>query len=158
MNIKGLLWYNPLNGKFWWAKSPSRSVRSGTIAGRKTRLGYIEIQLSGKKYKAHRLASFIVKGVMPRGQIDHINKIRDDNRWVNLRECLPSENYRNKGMQRNNTSGHKGVSWHKRLNKWIANISEDGTLVHLGYYDSVDEAATAVQDRKQSFQKGESYV
>jgi hypothetical protein len=55
-------------------------------------LGYVQIKISGKLYHAHRLAWLYVYGYMPEKEIDHINRIRDDNRIANLREATSQLN------------------------------------------------------------------
>lgn len=54
------------------------------------------------------------------------------------------------GPQRNNTSGIKGVSWHKRSGKWVARIQIRGKIINLGYYKNPEDAAAA---RKQAEEK-----
>jgi hypothetical protein len=48
-------------------------------------------------------------------------------------------------VPKNNTSGYRGVSWHARLKKWIAQIRIDNRLIHLGYFPNRLEAARAFQ-------------
>ncbi|MDA6380520.1 HNH endonuclease signature motif containing protein [Escherichia coli] len=69
------------------------------------------IMINGKAYPAHRLAWLIVYGTMPDGFIDHINRVRTDNRISNLRLVTHSENMQNRKIQKNNKSGYRGVSW-----------------------------------------------
>lgn len=76
-------------------------------------------------------------------QTDHINGNRLDNRRTNLRLCINAENQRNARKRRDNTSGVKGVCWHKCSGRWQARISVDGKKRHLGLFDSRDEAAHA---------------
>jgi len=76
-------------------------------------------------------------------QIDHINRVKDDNRIENLRLATRSQNEANTGLRRNNSSGFKGVYFFKRTNRWLAKIAYDGLEIHLGYYDSAEEAAMA---------------
>lgn len=78
-------------------------------------------------------------------QIDHINGIGWDNRRSNMRTCTNAENCKNKGAQRSNTSGVKGVSWHKRDNKWQAHITSDSKQIYLGVFETKDEAVFARQ-------------
>lgn len=76
-------------------------------------------------------------------QVDHINGDRLDNRKANLRICTHAENGRNRGAPRNNTSGFKGVHFHKQCRKWQAQIKIDGQKKHLGLFDSAEEAHAA---------------
>lgn len=49
----------------------------------------------------------------------------------------------NKGISKNNTSGHKGISWIKDRLKWESKISVNGKTVHLGQYDLLSDAIDA---------------
>lgn len=78
-------------------------------------------------------------GFPPRLEVDHINRNPLDNRKSNLRICDRAANERNKGIQRNNTSGFKGVSWNKASNKWMANIYR-GKSYYLGLFTNPEKA------------------
>lgn len=71
---------------------------------------------------------------------DHRNGNTLDNRRHNLRIATKHQNAMNQGIAKNNTSGKTGVHWHKNMNKWIANIGYKNKLIHLGYFDSYDDA------------------
>lgn len=84
----------------------------------------------------------------PRGLVcDHINHDTLLNLESNLRNCSFAENGRNRGKGKNNTSGYKGARWAGWANKWRARIMYNGKDIHLGYYDTIVEAALAY-DRK----------
>ncbi len=53
------------------------------------------------------------------------------------------QNRYNRGVQRNNTSGFKGASFHRRLGKWAASISVNGQRKHLGLFATAEAAARA---------------
>jgi len=72
---------------------------------------------------------------------DHINGNKLDNRRINLRVCTSKENQRNKILPSNNSSGYKGVSWHKATGKWDARIKINGATIHLGLFVNKEEAA-----------------
>jgi hypothetical protein len=76
-------------------------------------------------------------------QVDHINGAGLDNRRGNLRLASHAENMRNRGAKRNNTSGYKGVSFHRQRQKWRAQIMIDGRETHLGYFLTPEEAHAA---------------
>ena len=86
--------------------------------------------------------------------VDHINGNPLDNRKSNLRICTNAENQRNRGVNKNNTSGYKGVCWAKQNKKWKARIKHNGKLIHLGYYKDKEEAARAY-DKKAKELHGE---
>lgn len=78
---------------------------------------------------------------------DHINHNKLDNRRENLRLCTRQENNRNMPMRSNNTSGYKGVYWHKARSKWQANIRHLGEEVYLGVFEDKHEAALAYNEK-----------
>lgn len=75
--------------------------------------------------------------------IDHINGNGLDNRKDNLRICTQAENTRNRSKSLNNTSGFKGVYWHKYDKKWHAQIIINYKKIHLGIFTCKIEAAQA---------------
>ena len=87
--------------------------------------GYRMVRALTRNYGAHRMAFFLVEGRWPTPQIDHINRVRDDNRWENLREATHSENQRNKGPNWTKTQTNMGVMryWMK-----VADTSEQRIL------------------------------
>jgi hypothetical protein len=73
--------------------------------------------------------------------VDHIDGLTLNNERGNLRVATQSQNQANSPKHRQNTSGYKGVTKHKRSGKWQAQIQKDGRMRHLGLYaDPVDAA------------------
>jgi HNH endonuclease/AP2 domain len=112
--------------------------------------GYISLTLKhddGKKkrYEGHRIAWLYVYGKFPHKnqQIDHINRIKSDNRICNLRIADVVLNAHNVGLPSNNKSGVKGVYWHKDSKKWMARISWCGKCYYLGTFIDLEEAKEA---------------
>lgn len=87
-----------------------------------------------------KLLHRIIMGEPESMLIDHINRNPLDNRRSNLRICTHQQNQCNRGKQSNNTSGFKGVCWHKGNQKWVAEIRINGKCKHLGYFDDPEEA------------------
>lgn len=77
---------------------------------------------------------------------DHKNRNRLDNRKENLRIATIAQNNQNCGKKPNNTSGYKGISWHKHHNKWISNIRYNGKRIHLGYFSNKEDAAATYKN------------
>ncbi len=75
--------------------------------------------------------------------IDHINRNRCDNRIENLRTIKKSENPINCSIYSNNKSGHKGVSWLERLQKWQVNIQHKKINYYVGVFENIDDAILA---------------
>ena len=80
-------------------------------------------------------------GKWPEHQIDHINGIKDDNRFCNLREATNSQNNANKKKTIKNVSGYKGV--YKDGNRWRSQIEINGKKIHIGRYETPEEAHAA---------------
>lgn len=92
----------------------------------------------------HRLAFVHDKGPIPGGyHIDHKNYDQFDLTSDNLRLATRTQNGANRRIQKNNTSGFKGVTWAKKQKKWRAQIRFDQINRHIGYFDSKSEAAKA---------------
>ena len=83
----------------------------------------------------------VIMAAPPQLQVDHINRDRLDNRRANLRFATRSQNQANKGLQRNNSSRFKGVSWNK--GRWEARIRYNGARLYLGRFDDPVLAARA---------------
>jgi len=137
-----VLHYNSETGVFTWV-IPSRGTKAGDVAGCRKNNGYIKICVDQKQYHAHRLAFLYVEGRFPKADIDHVNGDRTDNRWANLRHATRSNNLLNKAKSPRNTSGFKGVSWHKQRQKWAARAQDGEKYRHLGLYDTPEAAAEA---------------
>lgn len=76
-------------------------------------------------------------------EIDHVNQNGLDNRRTNLRHATKSQNRANVSLRKDNKSGYKGVSLLKSYGKWRAYIQKDKKLLHLGFFDTPQEAAIA---------------
>lgn len=140
--LKDALDYNPETGVFTRKKASGRA-KIGDVAGRASVGGYLYVNVFGKTYLAHRLAWFYAHGLMPVGEIDHINHDKADNRMSNLREVPHSVNGRNASISQANTSGVTGVSWYQRDNNWQAQIWVRGKPIYLGRFDDIDDAIAA---------------
>ena len=138
-----MLGYDPETGVFVWRVQRNNNIKAGRTAGTHDTHGYLQIGVNSKLYLAHKLAWLYVHGVWPTEQIDHINRFRDDNRLANLRLATMSENRQNAKRRADNSSGAKGVYWHKKNLKWTARISIDSKKIHLGCFLSFDDAVAA---------------
>ena len=95
--LQHVLHYDPETGIWTWRNPISRSkMRPGDIAGRITSQGRRQIRIASGFYYSSRLAWLYMTGEWPEDQIDHINRIRDDDRWINLRAASQSQNSYNR--------------------------------------------------------------
>jgi len=79
----------------------------------------------------------------PKVMVDHINHNGLDNRKSNLRICNSMLNNRNALRRKDNSSGFKGVGWHKGLKKWVARITVGGKKISLGVFSDSKTAGKA---------------
>lgn len=135
--------YDPESGKFTWLCPPCSRLKPGDPMGSIVTKGYRRLQLGGTTYAAHRIAWLVVHGRWPTHQIDHINGIPDDNRIINLREATNAQNIMNTRRRSDNISGHRGVSWHRAMKKWVARIAVDKKIIWLGAFRRKDDAISA---------------
>lgn len=140
-HLKSILDYNPETGVFKW-KEKCGGAFSEKDAGWNDN-GYIRIMIKSKAYLAHRLAWLYVYGTWPEKFLDHINNNPSDNRIVNLREVTNAQNSFNQKRSVGNTSGYKGVSFHKHRQKFQANIKKNYIQYYLGLFDTAKEAHEA---------------
>jgi hypothetical protein len=84
-----------------------------------------------------------VYGSFPPDQIDHINGVRYDNRIINLRAVTNTENCRNRALGNRNKSGHIGIFYNKKTNRWLARIGGTDKRVHLGCFENKEDAIEA---------------
>lgn len=144
--LKEILSYDPETGLFTRKVTTSNSAIRGSIAGYNS-LGssgnrYCEILYNGTRYKAHNLAWLYMVGTFPKREIDHINRVKYDNRWANLREATRSQNTANSTNSRNK-SGYKGVSLETKTGKFKAEICCSYKKYTLGRFNTAEDAARA---------------
>jgi len=150
--LRKLVEYHPKTGYFFWKERrvTSRFVQSWNkkYAGQRAFItdngnGYLLGRVDGKHMYAHRAAWAISYGAWPTDQIDHINGEKTDNRIDNLREVTNAENSRNSKKYANNRTGATGVHWRKNKSKWTADIRVNYKVIHLGTFDTFEEAKRA---------------
>lgn len=73
-----------------------------------------------KACRIHRLLAITwIPNPENKEQVDHVNRIRNDNRLFNLRWATACENQQNTGLRITNTSGIKNIHFHIKKNYWI---------------------------------------
>lgn len=144
--LKQVLSYNPDTGVFTRLITINGKAKKGDIAGYNHSNGYKLITIDGCKIYCHHLAWLYMYGEWPK-YIDHINGKPDDNRITNLRKSTHQQNMFNKKKYKNNKSGYKGTYWNNECQKWAASIRINGKNIHLGLYDSVEQAHQAYLEK-----------
>jgi hypothetical protein len=144
--ISQYLDYSPETGNFIW-KVKTKTSNVGDVAGNTNWRGYTSIWINGNQYYAHRLAWALHYGSWPNCDVDHINENKSDNRICNLRQANRSQNMFNRGRNKNNTSGFKGVIFCKDTGRWRAQMSIYGKSVNIGRFDTKEDAANAYLEK-----------
>jgi len=109
--LRELLNYDPETGIFTWRVAKSRRVHVGERAGWDRGKGWRVVEIDYRLYPEHTVAWLWMTGDWCPQQLDHRNRVRDDNRWSNLRLATKAQQQENKSLGKNNTSGAKGVTW-----------------------------------------------
>lgn len=135
--------YEPDSGQLLFVIDGHRRRRTGEPAGWTNQNGYVLVRIEGHAFRAHRVAWLLQTGEWPTLDVDHINGVRTDNRWCNLRAATRSQNLQNMGRRRDNLSGVKGVGYDRAKRRWRAQIKVDGRNLHVGRFDTKEEAAAA---------------
>lgn len=156
--LNSLFRYDSESGKLFWKVGGSlgenrkrrKEVEVESLSGSGTR-PYLGARIQHKIYLVHRIVWKLVTGKDPFGhQIDHVDGDRFNNRFSNLRLATHAENNQNTPLQKNNTSGVKGVSWHKQKSRWRANVAVGprgrSKQISLGLFDKLSDAENAVRE------------
>jgi hypothetical protein len=159
--LRQLIRYEPETGKLFWLPRSADLVKPGRngaeieaqrfnarLAGKQAlnhldARGYLVGALFARFLAAHRAAWAIHTGAWPNGQIDHINGVRSENQFNNLREVSAAENARNARRRKDNVSGFVGVYWREDQRRWGASIRFNNRLKHLGFFETAEEAGAA---------------
>jgi len=151
--LKELIHYSPDTGSFTRV-SAARAQMSHLIGksagyikpgGNADGGGYLMLYIDGRVYRGHHVAWFWMTGEWPTLDIDHINDIRHDNSWSNLRAATRSQNIGNARMPHDSWSGVKGATWDRARRQWRAQITFNGKNIHLGRYPTKEAAGAAYE-------------
>ena len=141
--VTSMLRYEPDTGRLFWKVS-----RGGRLAGDPVGTvrpdGYLSVGMRDNKLLVHRLIWFLVTGVWPENDIDHVNGLRTDNRLVNLRAVSRAQNLQNLDANNlnNQTTGLVGASYDKGRRNFRSYIVVGRKQINLGRF-STGEAAHA---------------
>lgn len=160
--LRQLLRYEPETGLLFWRERSAdmfrdapRQTAKAACKGFNTRYGnreaftsigshgYKEGAVNGHGLLAHRVIWAIHAGEWPVDEIDHVNGIRVDNRWVNLRSVDRSQNCKNVSIRSDNSSGVVGVDYYGSRGLWRARITSGGVAKTIGYFGSKSCAVEA---------------
>jgi hypothetical protein len=141
--VKKLFHYDAESGMLLWRNGNGRNVKPWQEAKAPNGHGYYSVKINNKNYHVHRIIWLYVYGCFPKEDIDHKNRIRNDNRLCNLRAVSRTDNCQNISLPSHNKSGHLGVSWFATQKKWTVYIKVNKKNKWLGYYKNIEDAIAA---------------
>jgi hypothetical protein len=110
--------------------------KAGDPVGSPMRGGYLAVRIRGESFMAHRIIWAICNGVDPGDlDVDHIDRDKTNNRPGNLRLATRSQNCANKPT--------KGIHRRRSSGKFQAYVYKDRACVHLGMFETAEEARAA---------------
>lgn len=109
--LKAVIHYDPETGIF-------TNLKNGKKMGGINANGYVIVCVKRKGYRAHRLAFLYMEGNLPPDQVDHINGIRADNRWKNLRHATSAENAKNQCRHSHCPRSIMGLQYKHQHKNW----------------------------------------
>lgn len=150
--LRELLDYDPETGRFTWRVKSGHRRAAGMLAGGKpAKNGYLRVGADGGVYFAHRLAWLYVHGEWPRGDIDHMNGNRTDNRIANLRDVSRSINLQNR---RSSHMEGRLLGTCLTSGKWIAQIKINRKVYYIGAFATEAAAHEAYVAAKRKLHEG----
>lgn len=139
--VRKLFNYNKRLGKLYY-RMPTHNHNVGDVAGYSHSGGYIAISIGNTQHLIHRIIWLYVKGYLP-DMVDHIDHVRTNNAWYNLREVNNTENSKNTSISSNSATKVNGVSFMKSRNKYRAYIMINRKQISLGLYTNLEDAIEA---------------
>ena len=113
--------------------------------------GYLRVGFNSRQYLVHRVIFLYHHGYLP-VQVDHIDGNRLNNCIKNLRPSTNAENARNQGKKSTNKTGFKGV-FVNRQGKFVAQICLNYKRMHLGTFDTAENAYSKYCEKAKEFHK-----
>ncbi len=146
--VKQLFEYR--DGELYWKVKYSQRVKIGAKAGALDGDEYFRISINGKRYLNHRLIFLMHHGYLPE-YLDHIDGNPSNNKIENLRAATLTQNQHNRKLGKDNTSGVKGVCWHKIKKKWQVQLRINNKVKHFGYFKNLELADLVAQEARNKY-------
>ena len=148
MNFNDFFEYR--DGELYWKVSTNSKIKVGKKAGCITSKGYLTIKVNKKPYLAHKIIFSIHYGYIPK-EIDHIDLNKLNNKIENLREATREQNQWNRKLQSNNSSGIKGVYWHKRDKSWRVQLRFNKKMNYIGSFKDLELAELVASEARSKY-------
>lgn len=141
--LRERLVYDEITGELTYRYSVSGRAQKGHRAGHSTKIGYILLKVAGTQIYAHRAIWIYMTGSNPETNIDHIDGVRANNRWSNLRLATVRQNNLNKPGR--SSSGVKGVYFVPKTGRWVAELRIFRKRVYQEYFGTLDQAEEGIR-------------
>lgn len=142
--LRDLFLYDPETGVVTRRKTiQGRGSIKGAIVGTPNDCGHLICRVNYQICYVHRIAWKMHYGTEPPPIVDHINGAETDNRIANMRAATNRQNGMNRKASRGSHSGIKGAHWSTRAQKWRSSIKSGDKKIHLGWFDTKEQAAAA---------------
>lgn len=141
--LKNRFYYK--EGHLYYKYDTNNQMKKDSLAGRENQ-GKYRIKVNTKLYLAHRLIFLYHHGYLP-DFVDHIDRNPLNNKIENLRAATKRQNCQNK-VQPKGISNVKGITFAVRLKKWRARIKTETKRIHLGYFNTIEEATVVMREAR----------
>lgn len=142
-HLHTLVHYDPETGVMTWLKKLSARQYVGDSVGSLKDNGYVWTKIYRKSYAVHRLVWLYMTGAWPTDEVEHVDRNRANNKWVNLENATHQENAGNRTPRHDSSSGVTGVLWSTKDQAWRATICIDGRKRQIAQSKSLIVAADA---------------
>lgn len=137
-----------IDGILYWKQTIGTRAIKNKRAGKQRKDGYLDVGIKGKYYLCHRIIFSLEFGYLP-AIVDHINRIRSDNRPVNLRPATTNQNVYNSSISRSNRVRVKGIRV-TRNGKFEARVAKNGITYQVGTFDTLDKAKRSLENLRKT--------
>ncbi len=137
--VRTLFSYNPETGILTATNRTRRTDLNGKPVGCPHGNGYLDVRVRNKLYYVHQVCWAHYYGRWPE-LIDHVNGVKTDNRIANLRLATKKTNGLNRGADRDNTSGFKGVTFRTDTNNFMWQFVIDGKRYTKSGFNTAEDA------------------
>ena len=148
--VKERVGYDPLTGALTWnGRYSIRIKHAGAVITGQDSNGYVSTSINYCQLRGHQLAWVCMTGEWPTFEIDHINGVKADNRWVNLRAADRMSNMANLQRARaDSRTGLLGATYHAKSGRYTAEIKRDGVRRYIGCFGTAQEAHESYMQAK----------